>query len=69
MDIAESGGTFASRNGFLGLKGRFGRVLAGRYDTPCPNRCAAPHWGMFRDTIGDLRAIHSVRTAMVYCEQ
>ncbi len=55
VDIVESGGTFASRNSFLGLKGRFGRILAGHYDTP--SKSLGSNWGMFSDTIGDRRAI------------
>jgi len=55
VDIAESGGTFGSRNSFLGLKGNFGEVLAGHYDTPSKSLGSA--WGMFSDTIGDRRAI------------
>ena len=32
--LDESGGTFATRNTFVGLKGGFGSVLLGRHDTP-----------------------------------
>jgi len=55
VDIAEAGGEFASRNSFLGIKGRFGQVLAGHYDTP--SKSLGSRWGMFSDTIGDRRAI------------
>ncbi|MDR9436207.1 MAG: porin, partial [Thiohalophilus sp.] len=55
VDIAESGGTFGSRNSFLGLEGHFGRILAGHYDTP--SKSLGSSWGMFSDTIGDRRAI------------
>lgn len=34
VEAAESGGAFASRNTFVGLKGGFGTVLLGRHDTP-----------------------------------
>ncbi len=55
VDIAESGGEFGSRNSFLGMKGDFGEVLAGHYDTPSKSLGSA--WAMFSDTIGDRRAI------------
>ncbi len=57
VDIAESGdgSRFGSRNSFLGLKGRFGQVLAGHYDTP--SKSLGSSWAMFSDTIGDRRAI------------
>lgn len=55
VNIDEAGGTFATRNSYLGLKGRFGEVLAGHYDTP--SKSLGSTWGMFSDTIGDRRAI------------
>lgn len=34
MDNSSDSGNFASRNSYVGLKGDFGTVLMGRYDTP-----------------------------------
>ncbi|NNG14741.1 MAG: porin [Gammaproteobacteria bacterium] len=48
-------GTFASRNAYVGLKGGFGTVLAGKHDTPFKD--VGGKWGMFGDTVADRRAI------------
>jgi predicted porin len=48
-------GTFASRNAYLGVKGGFGTVLAGKHDTPFKD--VGSKWGMFGDTVADRRAI------------
>lgn len=55
VNIDETGDTFATRNSYLGLKGGFGEILAGHYDTP--SKSLGSSWGMFSDTIGDRRAI------------
>lgn len=50
-----SGGTFASRNTFVGMKGGFGKIIAGIHDTPF--KTVGSKWGMFGDTVGDRRMI------------
>lgn len=47
--------TWATRNTFAGLKGSYGTILGGIYDTPY--KSLAGKWGLFGDTIGDRRAI------------
>ncbi len=49
------GGTFASRNTFVGMKGGFGKLIAGIHDTPF--KTVGSKWGMFGDTVGERRAI------------
>jgi predicted porin len=48
-------GTFASRNSFVGMKGGFGKLIAGKHDTPF--KTIGSKWGIFGDTIGDRRMI------------
>ncbi len=48
-------GTFASRNSFIGMKGGFGKLIAGKHDTPF--KTIGSKWGIFGDTIGDRRMI------------
>ena len=48
-------GTFSSRNSFAGLKGGFGKLVAGKHDTPF--KTIGSKWGIFGDTIGDRRMI------------
>jgi predicted porin len=55
VKIDETGDGFANRNSFIALKGDFGEVLAGHYDTP--SKTLGSKWGMFSDTAGDRRAI------------
>lgn len=55
VKIDETGDGFANRNSFLALKGHFGEVLAGHYDTP--SKTLGSKWAMFSDTAGDRRAI------------
>lgn len=50
-----SGGTFATRNSFVGLKGDFGKLIAGVHDTPF--KTVGSKWDLFGDTVGDRRAI------------
>ena len=53
LDIASRGGTLASRNTFLGVKGKFGTVLAGIHDTPF--KTLGRKITFFKDTAGDFR--------------
>ena len=55
VDVAETGGSFATRNSYLGLQGGFGEVLIGHYDTP--SKTLGSKWAMFSDTAGDRRVI------------
>lgn len=55
VNVEETGGTFASRNTYLGLTGHYGTVLVGHHDTP--SKTLGSKWGMFSDTVGDRRAI------------
>ncbi len=50
-----SGGTFASRNTYVGMKGGFGQIIAGIHDTPF--KTVGSKWGIFGDTVGERRAI------------
>ena len=54
-DPAASGGTWASRNSFAGIKANFGTVRLGYFDTPFKD--VAAKWDLFGDTIADRRAI------------
>jgi predicted porin len=51
----ETGGVWASRDSFIGLKGGFGTVRAGQFDTPF--KVVGGNWDLFGDTIADRRAI------------
>ena len=55
VNLDESGGGFASRNSFLGLKGGFGTLIAGRHDTPLKNVGRAVD--LFGDTMADSRNV------------
>jgi predicted porin len=48
-----AGTTWAGRNTFVGLEGGFGRVIAGRYDTPY--KTSTRGWDLFADHLGDTR--------------
>ena len=50
-----SGGTFASRNSFVGMKGGFGKLIVGIHDTPF--KTVGSKWGVFGDSVGERRAI------------
>jgi len=50
-----SGGTFASRNTFVGMKGGFGKLIVGIHDTPF--KTVGSKWGIFGDSVGERRAI------------
>lgn len=51
----EGGSEFATRNTYAGLKGGFGKVILGHYDTPF--KTVGSKWGIFGDTVGERRAI------------
>jgi predicted porin len=53
LNLDESGGTLASRNSFVGLKGGFGTVLFGRHDTPV--KLLGRSVDNFGDTMADSR--------------
>lgn len=56
INIDNTGGTFATRNSFVGLKGDgMGTVLMGRHDTPY--KLATRKLDAFADTIADNRAL------------
>jgi len=55
LNPAESGGTWASRNSYAGIKGDFGTVRLGYFDTPF--KVVGGNWDLFGDTIADRRAI------------
>ncbi len=50
-----SAGNFANRNSYGGLKGDFGKIILGVYDTPF--KTVGSKWGIFGDTVGERRAI------------
>ncbi len=55
FDEGKSGSTLAGRNTYAGLKGSFGQIIAGQYDTPF--KTVASKWGLFGDSVGERRAI------------
>jgi predicted porin len=55
LNLDESGGALATRNSFLGLKGGFGTVLAGRHDTPL--KLVGRAVDLFGDTMADSRNV------------
>ena len=55
VDIAESGGRWATRNSFVGLSGGLGTALAGRYDSAYKR--LGRRFDVFSDTLGDTRAL------------
>ena len=55
LNPAESGGTWASRDSFAGIKGDFGSVRLGYFDTPF--KVVGGKWDLFGDTIADRRAV------------
>lgn len=54
-EIGFDGGSdvFKQRNSFLGVKGNFGTILAGRYDTPLKK--AQRKVDLFNDMVGDIK--------------
>ncbi len=58
-DYATAGAVMGERNAFLGLKGGFGQVIAGRYDMPF--KTIGRKHDLFSDTIGDTRALSRVK--------
>lgn len=61
IDFSDSGSTFASRDTFLGLKGDFGLVRFGKFDTPFKQ--ARGPANLFGDQVGDMRNITRVGNA------
>ncbi len=55
FDEGSSGSTLAGRNTYAGLKGGFGQIILGQYDTPF--KTVASKWGLFGDSVGERRAI------------
>jgi predicted porin len=50
-----TGGLAGNRNAYLGLKGGFGQIIAGRHDMPF--KTVGRKFDLFGDTIGDNRAV------------
>ncbi len=55
VTLDESGGSFATRNSFIGLKGGFGTALIGRHDTPL--KSVGRTVDLFGDTMADSRNV------------
>ena len=55
LNLDETGGALATRNSFLGLKGGFGTVIAGRHDTPL--KLVGRQVDLFGDTMADSRNV------------
>ncbi len=51
----EAGGKLANRNTYAGLKGDFGKIIAGNHDTPF--KTVASKWGVFGDSVAERRSI------------
>lgn len=60
VNLDESGGQFATRNSFAGLKGAYGTILAGRHDSPFKQLGRTAD--LFGDRIGDSRNIIGLNT-------
>ncbi len=58
VNLDESGGTWAGRNSFVGLKGGFGTALLGRHDTPL--KLVGRAVDLFGDTMADSRNVTGV---------
>ena len=54
-DYSSNGAVLGNRNAYLGLKGGFGQIIAGRHDMPF--KTIGRKADLFGDTIGDHRAI------------
>lgn len=52
VDISGRGSVFSQRNIYAGLKGEFGEVIAGRFDTPL--KTAEKRVDLFNDLVGDI---------------
>lgn len=55
VSMDESGGSFATRNSFAGIKGGWGKIILGIHDTPFKK--LGSKWGLFSDTVADRRTI------------
>ena len=58
LRLEEAGGTFATRNSFVGLKGGFGTALIGRHDTPL--KSVGRKVDLFGDTVADSRNVMGI---------
>ena len=56
IDLDSAGSdTFSTRNSYLGIGGKYGELLIGRYDTPF--KLVSSRYSVLTDTLGDRRAI------------
>lgn len=53
--LDEAGGKLTNRNTYAGLKGSFGKIILGNYDTPF--KTVASKWGVFGDSVGERRSM------------
>jgi len=60
-DYSSSGAVNGNRNGYLGLKGGFGQIIAGRHDMPF--KTVGRKHDLFGDTIGDTRALTRLKVS------
>ena len=56
-----SAGTFTTRNSFVGVKGSFGRFIAGKHDTPF--KTVGSKWGVFGDSVGERRSVLGAKSS------
>jgi len=56
-----SADTFTTRNTYVGLKGFFGQVIAGKHDTPF--KIVGSKWGVFGDSVGERRAVLGAKSS------
>jgi len=56
-----SADTFTTRNTFVGLEGAFGRVIAGKHDTPF--KTVGSKWGVFGDSVGERRSVLGAKSS------
>ncbi len=56
-----SANTFTTRNSFVGLKGSFGRVIAGKYDTPF--KTVGGKWSVMGDSVAERRSILGAKSS------
>jgi hypothetical protein len=58
VNLDQSGDVFATRNSYVGVSGRYGKLYGGRYDTPFKQAGIATD--LFIDRVGDYRNIAGV---------
>jgi hypothetical protein len=56
-----SADTFTTRNTYVGLKGFFGQVIAGKHDTPF--KIIGSKWGLFGDSVGERRSVLGAKSS------